>query len=92
MTNQKNLSTGAGRLDISTAGLHILAMTLMLMDHLWATLLPAQEWLTCAGRLAYPIFAFMAVEGYFHTRSVSDGVCRHRKVPDTDRFFLHHTA
>ena len=23
---------------------------------------------------------------------VSDGVCRHRKVPDTDRFFLHHTA
>ena len=69
MTNQKTLSCGAGRFDISTAGLHILAMTLMLMDHLWATLLPAQEWLTCAGRLAYPIFAFMAVEGYFHTRS-----------------------
>lgn len=39
MTNQKNLSSGAGRFDISTAGLHILAMTLMLMDHLWATLL-----------------------------------------------------
>ena len=55
MTNQKTLSSGAGRFDISTAGLHILAMTLMLMDHLWATLLPAQEWLTCAGRLAYPI-------------------------------------
>ena len=34
-------------------------MTLMLMDHLWATLLPAQEWLTCAGRLAYPIFAYL---------------------------------
>ena len=34
--------------DISAAALHILAMTLMLMDHLWATLLPAQEWLTCA--------------------------------------------
>ena len=48
MTNQKTLSCGAGRFDISTAGLHILAMTLMLMDHLWATLLPAQEWLTCA--------------------------------------------
>ena len=36
------------RFDLSAAALHILAMALMLMDHLWATLLPAQEWLTCA--------------------------------------------
>ncbi len=55
--------------DISVAMLHIIAMALMLMDHLWATLLPAQEWLTCAGRVAFPIFSFMAVEGYFHTHS-----------------------
>ena len=65
-----NLSTPAsGRFSLSAATLHILAMVLMLMDHLWATLLPAQDWLTCAGRLAFPIFAFMAVEGYFHTHS-----------------------
>ena len=57
------------RFDLSAAALHILAMALMLCDHLWATLLPAQEWLTCVGRLAFPMFAFMAVEGYFHTRS-----------------------
>ena len=50
--------------------LHILAMALMLGDHLWATLLPQQEWLTCLGRLAFPIFAFMIVEGYFHTRNI----------------------
>lgn len=55
--------------DLSAAALHLLAMTFMLMDHLWATLLPGQEWLTCVGRLAFPMFAFMAVEGYFHTRS-----------------------
>lgn len=55
--------------DLSAAALHLLAMALMLMDHLWATLLPAQEWMTCLGRLAFPIFAFMAVEGYFHTHS-----------------------
>ena len=46
--------------DLSAAALHIFAMTLMLMDHLWATLLPSRDWLTCAGRLAFPIFAFMA--------------------------------
>lgn len=33
----------ATRFDLSAAALHILAMALMLMDHLWATLLPAQE-------------------------------------------------
>lgn len=55
---------------ISSFSLHILAMLLMLCDHLWATLLPAQEWLTCIGRMAFPIFAFMLVEGYFHTSNV----------------------
>lgn len=56
--------------------LHIIAMTFMLMDHLWATLLPAQDWLTCVGRLAFPIFAFMAVEGYFHTHSFKKYILR----------------
>lgn len=56
--------------DLSAAALHIIAMTFMLMDHLWATLLPAQEWLTCVGRLAFPTFAFMTVEGYFHTHDL----------------------
>lgn len=36
-----NLSSPAsGRFSLSAAALHILAMMLMLMDHLWATLLP----------------------------------------------------
>ena len=66
--NKQNAVTNK-KFNLSVATLHILAMTLMLMDHLWATLLPAQEWLTCAGRVAFPIFAFMTVEGYFHTHS-----------------------
>ena len=57
-------------LQISSAGLHILAMGLMLCDHAWAMLFPAAEWLTCIGRIAFPIFAFMVVEGFFHTHNL----------------------
>ena len=70
MSTKPIRSTAANCIDLSAAALHIIAMALMLMDHLWATLLPAQDWLTCAGRLAFPIFAFMAVEGYFYTRNL----------------------
>ena len=55
---------------ISSFTLHVSAMAFMLCDHLWATLFPAQEWLTCIGRLTFPIFAFMIVEGYFHTSNI----------------------
>ena len=54
---------------ISSFTLHIIAMLLMLCDHLWATVFSRYAWLTWVGRLAYPIFAFMLVEGYFHTRN-----------------------
>lgn len=69
-------SSASKNFELTAAVLHIIAMTLMLMDYLWATLLPAREWLTCAGRVAFPIFAFMAVEGYFHTRSFKKYILR----------------
>ncbi|MCQ2443378.1 MAG: conjugal transfer protein TraX [Oscillospiraceae bacterium] len=57
--------------DLSSATLHLLAMFFMLLDHSWARLLPSQEWMTCVGRLAFPIFAFMIVEGVHHTHDLT---------------------
>ena len=43
----------------------------MLSDHLWATVVTGNaDWMTCLGRLAFPIFAFMTVEGFFHTKNL----------------------
>ena len=69
MPMQNTNDTTPKHFDLSAAALHILAMLFMLMDHMWATVFPAQDWLTCVGRVAFPIFAFMAVEGYFHTHN-----------------------
>ena len=58
------------KFELTSAALHILAMAFMLLDHMWATVISENDWMTCVGRLAFPIFAFMIVEGYFHTRNL----------------------
>ena len=64
------------KLETTSFSLHIMAMVFMLCDHLWGTIVPGADWLTCIGRLTFPIFAFMIVEGYFHTKNLKKYVCR----------------
>lgn len=50
--------------------LRLLAFLFMLLDHIWAaSLLDGQFWMTCVGRMAFPIFAFQIAEGFFHTHN-----------------------
>lgn len=64
------------KFEITSAGLHILGMAFMLCDHLWATVIPGNDWMTCVGRIAFPIFAFLIVEGYTHTKNLKKYVLR----------------
>lgn len=57
------------KIGLSSSSLHIIAMALMLCDHIWGTLWSNWDVLTIIGRLAFPIFAFLFVEGYFYTSS-----------------------
>ena len=58
------------RWELSAFSLHLVAMGAMFCDHIWVSGLLKNLWLTCVGRLAYPIFAFLIAEGFSRTRSV----------------------
>ncbi len=64
------------KLETTSFSLHIMAMIFMLCDHLWGTIVQGNDWLTCIGRLTFPIYAFMIVEGYFHTKNLKKYVGR----------------
>lgn len=69
MNNKRNFET-------TSFSLHIMAMVFMLCDHLWGTSVVDHEFFTWIGRLTFPIYAFMIVEGYFYTSDLKKYVKR----------------
>ena len=62
--------------EINSNGLKILAMFLMLIDHIGAVIFTENQILRSIGRLSFPIFAFLIVEGFFHTKDLSKYIKR----------------
>lgn len=64
------------KLEISSFTLHLLAMSLMFCDHLWASIIPGAMWLNYIGRIAFPIFAYMLIEGFYLTKDLKKYMLR----------------
>ncbi len=61
---------------MTSSPLKIMACLTMLIDHMGAVLFPGEILWRIVGRIAFPIFAFLIVEGYFHTKSIKKYLLR----------------
>lgn len=61
---------------LNTFSLKCIAIASMLIDHMGAVLFPYSTWMRIVGRLAFPIFAYLLVEGFIYTRDVKKYLIR----------------
>ncbi|MCR5774094.1 MAG: conjugal transfer protein TraX [Lachnospiraceae bacterium] len=55
---------------MSGSALKLIAVVTMIMDHTGDIFFPDQIWIRCIGRLSFPIFCFLLVEGFLYTRNL----------------------
>jgi hypothetical protein len=61
---------------MTSTNLKIIACITMLIDHVGAVFFSKYVWLRIIGRIAFPIFAYLIVEGYFHTKNIKKYLTR----------------
>lgn len=63
-------------LGLTSFQLKCIAILTMVIDHTGAVLFPGQMLFRYIGRIAFPVFAFLLTEGFFHTRDVRNYMMR----------------
>jgi len=64
------------KIGIDAFTLKIIAAITMLIDHVGCIFFPQYLFLRIIGRISFPIFAFLIVEGFMHTRDVKKYIFR----------------
>lgn len=58
------------RFGLNAFALKMIALVTMVIDHVGAVLMPESIALRIIGRIAFPVYAFLITEGFFHTKDV----------------------
>lgn len=73
-TDQEKQNTGIRIL--SSNALKVIACICMLIDHVGLVLMDNKWYMRAVGRLAFPIFAFLIVQGFVHTSNIRKYILR----------------
>lgn len=64
------------KIELNTFQLKCIAIVTMLIDHVGVVIFPGHMGFRVIGRLSFPIFCFLLVEGFYHTKDVKKYMMR----------------